>query len=58
MPGHCIQQPSSVTTITSENTKKIINVVDILGRATNVQNNRTLFYIFDDGTVEKKIIIE
>jgi len=58
MPGNCIQQPSSVTTITSENTKKLINVVDILGRATNVQNNRTLFYIFDDGTVEKKIIFE
>ena len=58
MTGNCIQQPSSITTITSENTKKLINVVDILGRATNVQNNRTLFYIYDDGTVEKKIIIK
>jgi hypothetical protein len=58
IPGHCIQQPSSVTTITSENTKKLINVVDILGRATNIQKNCTLYYIFDDGTVEKKIIIE
>jgi len=58
MPGNCIQHPSNFTTITSENTKKLINVVDILGRATIVQNNLTLFYIFDDGTVEKKLIIE
>ena len=37
--------------------KKSIQIVDILGRETN-QSNQLLFYIYDDGTVEKKIIIE
>ena len=43
------QQPSK---------KELIKIVDVLGRATNNQQNRMLFYIFDDGTVEKKIIID
>ena len=37
--------------------KKINRVIDILGRETN-QTNQPLFYIYDDGTVEKRIIIE
>ena len=58
MTGNCIQQPSSITTITSENTKKLINVVDILGRTTSSNKKTTLFYIYNDGTVEKRIIVE
>jgi len=37
---------------------KLINLVDILGRKTKTKKNTPLFYIYDDGTVEKKIIIE
>ena len=37
--------------------KKLLKVTDLLGRETN-QTNKPLFYIYDDGTVEKKIIIE
>ena len=40
------------------NQRTLIKITDLLGRETNSQNNRTLFYIFDDGTVEKKIILE
>ncbi len=36
---------------------KLIRIIDMLGRETN-QINQPLFYIYDDGTVEKKIIIE
>ena len=39
-------------------TKKILRVIDILGRETKEINNSLLFYIYDDGTLEKKIIIE
>ena len=35
--------------------KKIINV---LGEEIKIKKNTPLFYIYDDGTVEKKIIIE
>ena len=37
--------------------KLLLKVTDILGRETN-QTNQPLFYIYDDGTVEKRIIIE
>ena len=37
--------------------KKLLKVIDLLGRETN-QTNQPLFYIYDNGTVEKKIIIE
>jgi len=34
------------------------NIVDLLGRSTKIVKNQPLFYIYEDGTVEKKIIIE
>ena len=37
--------------------KELLKVTDLLGKETNVKN-QPLFYIYDDGTVEKKIILE
>jgi len=37
--------------------KKIIKIIDLLGKASK-QKNQPLFYIYDDGTVEKRIVIE
>ena len=39
-------------------TKKINKITDVLGQETPYRKNTHLFYIYDDGTVEKKIIIE
>ncbi|MBT3612302.1 MAG: hypothetical protein HN522_05120, partial [Flavobacteriales bacterium] len=38
--------------------RKLLRIVDILGRETTDNKDEVLFYIYDDGTVEKKIIIE
>ena len=38
--------------------KKVENIIDILGRETTFRRNTPLFYIYDDGTVEKRIVIE
>ena len=38
--------------------KKIFKVTDMLGREVDEKQNSLLFYIYIDGTVEKKIIIE
>ena len=38
--------------------KKIMKVVDILVRESKDLKNQTLFYIYDDGTVKKRIVIE
>ena len=35
--------------------KKLITIVDLLGRKTNNKNNSLSFYIYDNGTVEKKM---
>ena len=31
-------------------------VTDLLGRPTNIVKNKLLFYIYNDGTVKRKII--
>ena len=38
--------------------KTLLKITDILGRKSKGIKNTPLFYIYDDGTVEKKIIIE
>ena len=38
--------------------KKILAITDMLGRNTKMLKNIPLFYIYDDGTVEKKIFFE
>jgi hypothetical protein len=48
---------TSLNEINSEN-KKLIKIVDILGRETFPKNNEILFYIFDDGTINKRYIKE
>ena len=39
-------------------TKNLIQIVDIQGRKTEFKKNVPLFYVYSDGTIEKKIIIE
>ena len=38
--------------------RKLQRIVDILGRDVNPENNKPFIEIYNDGTVEKKIIIE
>jgi len=51
--------PCNTTSGIEEHTinKELLKVTDLLGRETN-QTNQPLFYIYDDGTVEKRIVIE
>jgi hypothetical protein len=36
----------------------LIKIIDILGRESKDLKSQPLFYIYDDGTVEKKLILE
>jgi len=38
--------------------KNLRNITDMLGQETPYRRNTPLFYIYDDGTVEKRIVIE
>ena len=48
---------TSIGEINSSN-KKLIKLVDVLGRETSINSNQTLFFIYDDGTIEKRHIIK
>ena len=50
--------PSAITDINASSNRKLISIVDVLGRESNGTRNELLFYIYDDGTVEKRIVIE
>ena len=38
--------------------KTLIKIVDILGRETKFNSNTFLFYLYSDGSFDKKLIIE
>ena len=48
--------PSSIKNYTAH--KKLIKVLDVFGRSVTPKPNMTLFYIYDDGSTEKKLIIK
>ncbi len=49
---------SAITDINLMGDRKLISIVDVLGRENKGTKNESLFYIYDDGTVEKRIVIE
>ena len=49
---------SGITDISPNNNRKLIKITDVLGRITIAEKGVPLFYIYDDGTVEKRIVIE
>ena len=53
---HVLGNPASIQEHISK--AKLLKVTDILGRETKGTKNEPLFYIYDDGTVEKRIAIE
>ena len=48
--------PTSILEINSD--KRLIKIVDVLGRESKIIKKIPLFYLYSDGTVEKRIIIE
>ena len=55
----CHQNILSINDVNVNMTNKnIIKIIDLLGRETKGNKNEVLFYIYDDGTVEKRIVIE
>ncbi len=50
-------EPVSVKELNSNN-KQLLKIVDILGKESSPSKKGLLFYIYSDGTVEKKLIIK
>jgi hypothetical protein len=49
---------SGIASIMPNTNRRLIGIKDALGRRVEMVKNTPLFYIYDDGSVEKKIIIE
>jgi hypothetical protein len=49
---------SGIVDISLNNNRRLIKITDMLGRTTIAEKGVPLFYIYDNGIVEKKIIIE
>ena len=50
--------PTTISNLVMEENRKLVQIVDILGREVNSYQNIILFYIYDDGSVEKRVIVE
>jgi len=58
-PQHYFSNNCSATSVEEQKIEKeLLKVTDLLGRETKGTKNEVLFYIYDDGTVEKRIVIE
>ena len=51
------QAPSLISN-TLNSDKELIKVVDLLGRKSNFKVNSLIFYIYDDGSVDKRIFVK
>ena len=52
-----IAQPNGLEDVQTTD-RQLLKVTNFLGRETKCTKNEPLFYIYDDGTVEKRILIE
>ena len=50
--------PTSINNTVYNKDREILMLLNILGQQTPYRKNIPLFYIYDDGTVEKRIVIE
>ncbi len=50
-------QATGIYSIDTED-KKLMKIIDYLGRDVGVKRNTPLFYMYNDGTVEKKVVIQ
>lgn len=49
---------SSINIADEKPERKLLTIKDMLGRKTEVKKNSILFYLYDDGLVEKRIIVK
>ena len=50
--------PTSIKNTVCNKDREILMLLNMLGQRTLEKKNTPLFYIFDDGTVEKRIVVE
>ena len=56
--NYTISSITSYEDLPLSSVKKLVKVTDVLGREAKIQSNKPLLYIYNNGTVERKIILE
>lgn len=51
-------QATAITELPNTENRKLLKMIDVLGRNAPFRKNTPLFYLYDDGTVEKRIVVE
>ena len=54
----CIKDETLSLTEPNITSKELVRIIDILGRESKVECNKVLFYLYEDGRVEKKYLIK
>ena len=49
---------NAINNVSNLSKGRLVKIIDVLGRETIPTYNMPLFYIYDDGTVERRIVIE
>ena len=56
--SYSCSMPTNIINQSNSSTKYISSVFDILGRKSDLDDNKLLLLFYSDGTVEKKIILK
>jgi len=55
--GNACSNTSSISEL-NKTPKQLIKIIDILGREIPFKPNTPLVYVYDDGTVERKVVLK
>jgi len=58
IPSNCDMSTTISEQVNLNKNKELLYITDLLGRKTSHENNKILFFIYDDGTVVKKLLLE
>jgi hypothetical protein len=54
----CMRESTSSLNLINPSPKKLVKILNIMGQETSVKSNEILFYLYDDGSIERKIKVE
>jgi hypothetical protein len=53
-----MRESTSGLNLINPSQKKLVKILNIMGQETSVKSNEILFYLYDDGSIEKKIKVD
>ena len=54
----CMKESTSGLNLINPSPKKLVKILNVMGQESSIKSNELLFYLYDDGSIEKKITVE